>query len=88
MLQSRRMAEGKQLSHTQLHQIDSHFLSRSPISVVSGINGETTYDYVFGGPLPHRSAVSHSTLKLTSPPVRLRSDSRTLCKLSLNHVRL
>lgn len=34
-------------------------------SAVSGLNGEVTYDYVFGGP---RSAVSHSTLKLTSPP--------------------
>jgi hypothetical protein len=47
-------------------------------TVVSGINNEdTTYDYVFGGP---RSAVSHSTLKLTSPPVRLRPDGR-FCKL-------
>ncbi|CAG9800552.1 unnamed protein product [Chironomus riparius] len=44
--------------------------------VVSGLKEESTYDYVFGGPIPHRSAVSHSTLKLTSPPVRLRPDSR------------
>lgn len=56
--------------------------------VVSGLNGEATYDYVFGGPLPHRSAVSHSTLKLTSPPVRLRSDSRNFCKPLLSRTAL
>ena len=44
--------------------------------VVSGLNEDVTYDYVFGGP---RSTVSHSTLKLTSPPVRLRPDGK-FCK--------
>lgn len=90
------------LKHTQTHTqkvvsttkltltffLSSRYSSSSVVSSING-NGETTYDYVFGGPLPHRTAVSHSTLKLTSPPVRLRSDSRTLCKLlSLNHVQL
>lgn len=45
--------------------------------LVSGLNEEATYDYVFGGPL-ERSALS-STLKLTSPPIRLRSDGK-YCK--------
>lgn len=43
---------------------------------MSGLGEEVTYDYVFGGP---RSAVSYSTLKLTSPPVRLRPDGK-FCK--------
>ncbi|CRK92725.1 CLUMA_CG006284, isoform A [Clunio marinus] len=41
--------------------------------VVSGLNEDVTYDYVFGGP---RAAVSYSTLKLTSPPVRLHTQHR------------
>jgi hypothetical protein len=48
-------------------------LSVFPVTVVSGLGEEVTYDYVFGGP---RSAVSYSTLKLTSPPVRLRPDGK------------
>lgn len=51
-------------------------INRLSLAVVSGINEDATYDYVFGGP---RSAVSHSTLKLTSPPVRLRPDGK-FCK--------
>lgn len=45
-----------------------------PLSVypVSALSQEATYDYVFGGPLD--SQALSSTLKLTSPPIRLRSD--------------
>ncbi|XP_039437480.1 glucose transporter type 1 isoform X6 [Culex pipiens pallens] len=45
-----------------------------PLSVypVSALSQEATYDYVFGGPLD--SHALSSTLKLTSPPIRLRSD--------------
>ncbi|KAG5679241.1 hypothetical protein PVAND_008821 [Polypedilum vanderplanki] len=58
-----------------VHEINVYIAA--VILVVSGLNEESTYDYVFGGPrLPHRSAVSHSTLKLTSPPTRLRPESR------------
>ncbi|XP_055701506.1 glucose transporter type 1 isoform X2 [Phlebotomus papatasi] len=46
-----------------------------PLSVfpVSAVSEEATYDYVFGGPPVDRPALS-SSLKLTSPPIRLRSD--------------
>lgn len=40
--------------------------------LVSTLGSDASYDYVFGGPL-EKSAVS-STIKLTSPPIRLRSD--------------
>lgn len=50
--------------------------SSNKVTVVSDLGEEVTYDYVFGGP---RSAVSYSTLKLTSPPVRLRPDGK-FCK--------
>ncbi|XP_055620794.1 glucose transporter type 1 isoform X2 [Toxorhynchites rutilus septentrionalis] len=45
-----------------------------PLSVypVSTLSQEATYDYVFGGPLD--SQALSSTLKLTSPPIRLRHD--------------
>ncbi|XP_058465100.1 glucose transporter type 1 isoform X4 [Malaya genurostris] len=45
-----------------------------PLSVfpVSTLRHEATYDYVFGGPLD--SQALSSTLKLTSPPIRLRPD--------------
>ncbi|XP_059614627.1 glucose transporter type 1 isoform X5 [Phlebotomus argentipes] len=46
-----------------------------PLSVfpVSAVSEEAAYDYVFGGPPVDRPALS-SSLKLTSPPARLRSD--------------
>lgn len=56
--------------------INFNYIFAHPRAVVSGLSEDTTYDYVFGGP---RSAVSHSTLKLTSPPVRLRPDGK-FCK--------
>uniref|UniRef100_A0A182WJH5 Uncharacterized protein n=1 Tax=Anopheles minimus TaxID=112268 RepID=A0A182WJH5_9DIPT len=45
-----------------------------PLSVypVSTLGQEGTYDYVFSGPLD--SQALSSTLKLTSPPVRVRPD--------------
>ncbi|XP_055530071.1 glucose transporter type 1 isoform X5 [Wyeomyia smithii] len=45
------------------------FISQLPVSTLSQ---EATYDYVFGGPLD--SQALSSTLKLTSPPIRLRPD--------------
>ncbi|EAT44949.1 AAEL003707-PA, partial [Aedes aegypti] len=45
-----------------------------PLSVfpVTTLSQEATYEYVFGGPLD--SHALSSTLKLTSPPIRLRPD--------------
>lgn len=48
---------------------------------VSALSQEATYDYVFGGPLD--SQALSSTLKLTSPPIRLRSDGKCRPVLAL-----
>lgn len=58
------------------------------LNAVSAVSEEATYDYVFGGPPVDRPALS-SSLKLTSPPIRLRSDGKSaICDecLSLIHV--
>lgn len=41
---------------------------------VTNLGTEASYDYVFGGPL-EKSALQ-STSKLTSPPIRLRSEGK------------
>lgn len=43
--------------------------------LVTTLSSEDSYDYVFGGPL--ETPALSSTIKLTSPPVRLRSDGKT-----------
>ncbi|CAO1339830.1 unnamed protein product [Diamesa serratosioi] len=59
-----------------------HILQPLSVFPVSGLNEEATYDYVFGGSL-ERSALS-STLKLTSPPIRLRSDGKYYAQQKFN----
>lgn len=46
-----------------------YYFTRIPVATLSQ---EATYEYVFGGPLD--SHALSSTLKLTSPPIRLRPD--------------